>query len=127
MKNLRITKLFRDGENLASRYLENKGYDIKARNYRTSFGEIDVIASHEDIITFIEVKTRSHCSITNATSNISRAKKIKISRSALQYIADLPADLAYETRFDVIILFHDTHTDTYQIQHIENAFDPILE
>ena len=46
------------GEEAATNYLKEKGYKIQERNYRTSFGEIDIICRHKDSIIFVEVKTR---------------------------------------------------------------------
>ncbi len=46
-------------EGIACRYLEQKGYRILDRNYRAPTGEIDIIASHETFLVFIEVKART--------------------------------------------------------------------
>jgi len=46
------------GENLALKHLKNKGYRIIERNFRSKFGEIDIIALDGDFLVFIEVKTR---------------------------------------------------------------------
>ena len=46
------------GEIYASRYLIKKGYRIIEKNYRCRFGEIDIIAEKNNVIHFIEVKTR---------------------------------------------------------------------
>src|ERR1700722_11718144 len=46
------------GEEIASNYLENRGYEIITRNYRKKFGEIDIIVrSSDSILVFVEVKT----------------------------------------------------------------------
>ena len=47
------------GEVLAARFLRSKGYTILVSNYRTRFGEIDIIAVDAQYIAFVEVKTRS--------------------------------------------------------------------
>ncbi len=48
-----------DGENMAARFLESKGYHVRARNYRCGRGEIDLIMQRDNWIIFVEVKTRS--------------------------------------------------------------------
>lgn len=60
------SKIGRLGEDLASRFLAGQGYKVVDRNFRTRFGEIDLIAQREDLsmstnneILFCEVKTRS--------------------------------------------------------------------
>lgn len=47
------------GEQTAAEYLSGKGFSILARNYRTPYGEIDIIAFSEDITVFVEVKART--------------------------------------------------------------------
>ena len=46
------------GENYVSNYLKNLGFNIIDRNYHTKYGEIDIIASKDGKIHFVEVKTR---------------------------------------------------------------------
>ena len=48
------------GENLAARYLRNRGYKIISRNFRCEGGEIDIVARDGKTIVFVEVKTRSY-------------------------------------------------------------------
>lgn len=47
------------GENLAAKYLQNQGYKIVERNFRKGYGEIDIVALDNDVLAFIEVKTRT--------------------------------------------------------------------
>jgi len=47
------------GERTAADYLAEHGYNILARNVRTSYGEIDLIAEKDGLLIFIEVKTRT--------------------------------------------------------------------
>jgi putative endonuclease len=47
------------GEQTATEYLTEKGFSILARNFRTPYGEIDIIASIEGITVFVEVKART--------------------------------------------------------------------
>jgi putative endonuclease len=47
------------GENVAADYLEQQSYEVIARNVRTPYGEIDIVATKEGIISFVEVKTRT--------------------------------------------------------------------
>lgn len=47
------------GENIAVTYLQNKGYRIIERNFKTNFGELDIIAENKGFLIFVEVKYRT--------------------------------------------------------------------
>ena len=47
------------GEEIAVNYLKNKGYKIIERNFRKGYGEIDIVSIHQNILVFVEVKTRT--------------------------------------------------------------------
>lgn len=52
-------KIGRYGEDLATRFLISKGFEILERNWRTRYGELDIIAKKREVIHFVEVKTRT--------------------------------------------------------------------
>lgn len=64
-------KIGRIGEDIAKKYLENKGFMVICQNYRKKCGEIDVIAQKGKILHFIEVKTVSHENIGNLPGEVS--------------------------------------------------------
>ncbi len=49
----------RIGEDIAAKYLENRGYQIIQRNYRKKWGEIDIVVEKDDVLHFVEVKAGS--------------------------------------------------------------------
>ena len=53
--------LGRQGEDLVNNYLKKNGYKILKKNYKTPFGEADIVATKDETIYFVEVKTRSSC------------------------------------------------------------------
>ena len=67
IKNTSTTECGRYGEDIAAKYLQNKGYRILARNFRYSHRELDIIAENEKWIIFVEVKTR-----TNRGNNLTK-------------------------------------------------------
>jgi putative endonuclease len=62
----------RIGKDIATNYLRKKNYTIIERNFRKGYGEIDIIVVHNDILVFVEVKTRS----TNLYGGAIEAKNI---------------------------------------------------
>lgn len=88
------------GEVIAARFLREKGYEILIGNYRTRFGEIDIIAQKEEMVAFVEVKTRSEGSLYQPREAVTRDKQQRIIRSALLFLKEYK--LACQPRFDVI-------------------------
>ena len=126
MQKQKANEIFHVGENLPAKFLANKGYTILRRNYRADTGEIDIIATYEDVLVFVEVKTRSKHSIKQALINVSYTKRKRISLTAQRYINKEPDCVKSRIRFDIIIVLYFFHTDSYQIEHLEDAFLPEL-
>ena len=111
--------LGQSGEKKAARYLKKKGFSIIQSNYRTPFGEIDIIAKDKDTLCFIEVKTRSPNTKGLPRQAVNPAKQQKIIHSAAAYLKenDLPDQ---RCRFDVMEVI--VVEDRWQITLIPNAF-----
>ena len=76
----------RIGEQVAMKFLIKKGYEIEGLNYRSPFGEIDIIASNDEYIVFVEVKTRSSLDFGHPFEAINKAKLQKINTAIYAYI-----------------------------------------
>ena len=110
----------RFGEDLAVRFLKDKGYRIITTNHRTPFGEIDIIAEDGDTLVFIEVKSRKSDAYGPPAASVDRRKQRKISMSALSYLKSAKK-IGSRSRFDVVaIRLTDRHP---QIEVIKNAFE----
>ena len=109
------------GENVASKYLKDKGYKIKERNYRTFLGEIDIICEHKGNIIFVEVKTRRSDKFGYPEEAVNLTKQRKIIKNALCYLSKY---YLWEKNccFDVILISISNHKDIKRIKHIRNAF-----
>ncbi len=119
--------LARLGENLAANYLVTDGYRVLCKNFRVQQGEIDLVVEKDQQLIFVEVKTRSYHSIDSAVANVNHKKQIHISRVAQEYCKQNPHFDNHNTRFDVIIVFHDSRHDTFSIKHFSDAFLPVFE
>ena len=73
----------RFGENEACRYLAANGYEILARNYRSRYGEIDLIAQHNGTVVFVEVKLRRDRAFADAAQAVGPSKQEKLRKTAL--------------------------------------------
>ena len=108
------------GEDFAASYFQKLGYEIKARNVHSRYGEIDLIAENGDTVVFVEVKTRSHDSLDRAAEAVTPAKQRKIVLTALQYISKNNCEKNF--RFDVFEVYH-ANGRIYKFNHIKNAFE----
>lgn len=68
------------GEQLAVDYLASRGYAILERNWRSSGGEIDIVARHENETVFVEVKTRSSVAFGDPLGAITPVKHARLRR-----------------------------------------------
>ena len=91
----------RKGERIACLFLLKQGFDIIARRYRSSSGELDIIAYEGDTLVFIEVKTRSSAKFGEPWEFVDWQKQQILRRTAEAFIAD--HDLGqYAYRFDIV-------------------------
>ncbi|MBL7151388.1 MAG: YraN family protein [Candidatus Omnitrophica bacterium] len=93
--------LGRTGEEAAVDLLQENGYNIIARNYRTRLGEIDIIAYQKDTLCFIEVKTRSSGRFGLPQEALSKPKQRQIAKAALIFIKEKGL-FNKKARFDVV-------------------------
>ncbi len=88
------------GENKAAVFLQKKGYEIVARNYRYKHAEIDLIVRHGNVLVFVEVKTRSSSSFGEPEDFVDAKKVSKIFEGADQYIHE--TNWIGNIRFDIV-------------------------
>ncbi len=109
------------GEKLASKFLKKQGYKIVEKNFRTSLGEIDIIALDRGTITFVEVKTRKSTTFGYPQEAVSSKKQKKISQVASMYLNQKNLN-SEKARFAVVaILLSPDQTD--KIELIKDAFE----
>jgi putative endonuclease len=107
------------GEELALQRLLAEGYELVERNYRTRYGEIDLILRHGDCMVFVAVKLRRGSAFGDPAEAVKPRKQRTIRTIAEQYIADREP-VFEEARFDVIGLL-DPGAEPV-VRHIEGAF-----
>jgi len=108
-----------DSESTAEKYLKKMGYKIIKRNYRTKFGEIDIIAKDKDTLVFVEVKARKSGAY-NPKEAVTANKQRKISMAALYYLKST-RQIKARARFDVVSIDSGDNGETVEI--VKNAFE----
>lgn len=109
----------RIGEELATKYLKSKGYKIIERNFRKGYGEIDIIATKNNVLVFVEVKTKTSNYKGTPLEQIHYYKLQNIIKTA-QFYKLLNPKLPESMRIDAISVMLDYSGKLNKIEHIEN-------
>jgi len=105
------------GEETAARYIESRGYQVIARNIRTPYGEIDIVAKSNDIYIFIEVKTLTSSRNFYPEHNITTRKREHMHGAAQHYAVENEIE---HWQIDVISIEGKPSKEPI-ITHFENA------
>lgn len=108
------------GENRAVNYLKNKHILPLSTNYKSRYGEIDIIGHNDKYIVFVEVKTRKRVSVISGVECVSRKKQERIIKTACIFMQE--KNINKQPRFDIIEIKNDSLGSPLTIKHIENAF-----
>ena len=104
----------------ALRYLQRRGLTLITRNYRTRFGEIDLIMQHGHVVVFVEVRYRKNDDFGRAAETITRGKKRRIAAAAEQFLMSHSRRGNPTARFDVVTInAADSHRP---VEWFQNAF-----
>lgn len=107
------------GENYAAEYLLKKGYKIIERNYRKSYGEIDIIAVKDNVLVFVEVKTRKSLQYGSGLEAIAYWKIKELLKTAQYYALSHP-EMPKSLRIDAIAIYLNYDNKVSTIEHVEN-------
>lgn len=122
------------GENIAAEYMQQQGYQIVERNYRTIYGEIDLVARRDSadsngqkeamiggaITVFVEVKTRRSLEYGYPEQAVNAQKRAHLISAAQEYIQQHP-EIRGEWRVDVIAIIKPKDASPPQVLVFENA------
>ena len=112
-------------ENLACRYLENKGFKLVEKNFNCKVGEIDLIMQDNDTIVFVEVRYRKSNDFGSGAESITVTKQSKLIKTASLYLQRHVKLSQYPVRFDVVSITGFIETEELNkinFDWIENAF-----
>lgn len=106
------------GEDLAVAYLEKKGYTIVERDWKSGRRDIDIIALDDDVVVFVEVKTRRNRLYGEPEESVDYHKLQNLQQAISHYVKF--KHIRQEIRFDIISIVGTVGTDP-DIQHIQDV------
>ncbi len=106
------------GEKIAMEYLENKGYEVIQRNYKTRRAEIDIIAKKKNILVFVEVRTKTGEEFGTPEDTLTKAKLARVRKNAAAYI--VIKNWQGLSRVDAICIVLNPDSTVKRIEHYEN-------
>lgn len=113
------------GEEMAVQHLREQGYTILDRDWRFGHRDLDIVARTPDgiVVVFVEVKTRTS-DVVSSPHDAVDARKIKsLGAAANAYVKEF--QIWDELRFDIISIIGD-RSETALLEHMEDAFNPLL-
>lgn len=90
------------GEARALTYLQAQGLSLVARNFRSRFGEIDLIMVDGATLVFVEVRVRRHTKFGSAAESVTVAKQRRLICTAQSFLQQHPAWQKHNCRFDIV-------------------------
>jgi len=111
------------GEEIAEKYLKNKGYAIIERNYLKPWGEIDLVVKKDRVLVFCEVKTREvkHVEHYLAEASVNRLKIKKLQKICETYLMERRLPYSQKWQIDVLAIAIDKEKKRAKIRHFGNA------
>jgi len=107
----------KEGEEYAVKYLIDKGYVIKERNFTSQNSEIDIICSKDDMLVFVEVRLKLNADYGFPEGTMGKGKQNAVKRGAEAYLHKFPWH--GEARFDFISIIE---KPVFELLHFEDAF-----
>ncbi|HID37254.1 MAG TPA: YraN family protein [Ghiorsea sp.] len=106
-------------EDAACQWLQKKGYVIVERNRRLGRGELDIIAIHDDILAFVEVK--GHQNRTSSIEAMHRDKQQRMVSAAQTWLGQHAEYMHHQCRFDLVIVTPPTMRFLpSKVEHVED-------
>lgn len=118
MQNLSTTERGKVAENQALRLLQDRGYRFVQRNFNSRGGEIDLIAYDDDILCFIEVRSKEDTQHGHPIETINHKKKERLIKAAEYYLTEYGLN-DQQCRFDVVTI---VYQPVFEIQLFKDAF-----
>lgn len=110
------------GERQAAEHLTSQGYTIAASNWRCPSGELDLVAEHDGLLIFIEVRSRRETGTYGTAEESVDARKQKKIRDTAQLYMYRTKSFDKRVRFDVVTVYYSLDGLFLRLNHIKGAF-----
>ena len=114
------SKLGARGEALAVLHLIDAGMEVIDRNWRSRYGELDIVARDGDVLVFVEVKTRSGVGYGTPAESVTHTKQLRIRGLALAWLDERGSPWV-RLRFDVVAIMM-TRNGEPVVTHLRGVF-----
>ncbi len=114
-----MESVWKIGENIAKEYLKDKGYEIIEQNYRTKYSEIDLVVKKDNILIFVEVRTKKSDVFVSPEESINQKKLKKLYWNAEAYVASKRWEGEY--RVDAVCIVLDSDNKVKELEHYEGV------
>ncbi|HPV70502.1 MAG TPA: YraN family protein [Candidatus Magasanikbacteria bacterium] len=118
---MRTQQIGRYGEDLAARFLIKQGFKILARNWRTRYGELDLVVRLGQVIHFVEVKTRTSLKTGEPEEAINHFKLRRLQLAAQSFLCAYKLGEP-QCQFDSVAIVLNLKTETAKIRLKESIF-----
>jgi putative endonuclease len=109
-----------EAEGLAARWLAERGYQIRERNFSCPYGELDLVAERDGVLCVIEVRMRSTIAFGDPAFTVGGVKQRRVIRATRQYLFERGIR-GKQVRFDVITVVGSG--EGARLGHLPDAFD----
>jgi putative endonuclease len=115
------------GEDAAAALLEDRGFVLVERNFRTRYGELDIVATDDDCLVFCEVRSRvgrGSAAITSALDSIGPGKRMQLRKMVGEWfrLSAVARPRTRWMRFDVVAVALTATGQVLATEHIRDAF-----
>lgn len=112
------------GERVAALFLEQRGYKILARNFRTRAGEVDLVAQDADGLAFVEVRTRNRNKLVTPEESLTPRKRTALLATAERFLQAHPQYADCSWRIDLVAIEVDRSGSIGRLEVIRNVIEP---
>lgn len=111
-------ELGKEGEAMAARWLEEKGYQILHRNWRYSYHEIDIVATRGEFLHFVEVKSRQYSALGHPEDSVTKKKFASLKKAANEYLQQHPGHPWIQYDVLAITLYQDQEPEYFLLEDV---------